>query len=99
MRFNTVLLSIGFLLFLISSPVYPAVCATADANSALILSHVPIGDCAGYVILDSSDWLGSSVWAIPSLSDIALVWSTSFILPTSLYLIAWSIGRVVNFFK
>ena len=91
-------LLIGLFFFVFSSPVFSAVCAT-DSGGALIISATPIGECSGYVILDSTDWLGSSVWAIPTVTDVALVWSSAFILPLTLFLTAWAIGRIVNLFR
>lgn len=92
-------LLIGLFFFVLSSPAFSAVCATAGEGGALILSATPVGECSGYVILDSTDWLGSSVWTIPTVEDIALVWSSAFVLPVTLYLITWAIGRIVNLFR
>lgn len=80
-------------------PSWAAVCATIDSGNVVVANLTPAGDCTSLIILDSSDWVGTSVWAIPTVSDIALVWSSAFILPVTLFLITWAIGRIVNLFR
>lgn len=89
----------GLLFMIISYSSYAASCASLGQDNTIILNSVPVGECTGYVILTAGDWVGSSVWALPSIDEITLVWSAAFILPTTLFLIAWAIGRVLNLFK
>ena len=81
------------------SPIWAAVCATVDSGNVIVANSTPAGDCTSLVVLESTDWMGASVWAIPTMSDIALVWSSAFILPLTLFLTAWAIGRIVNLFR
>lgn len=76
-----------------------AICASVDSVTGYLkILPTPVGECSSYVILDHLDWLGSSIWALPSLDDAALVWSVGFSLPMTLFLIAWAAGRVISLF-
>lgn len=90
----------GVLLQLLPFSVQAALCATVDSvTNTVMVTTTPVGECTSLILLDSSDWVGTSVWSLPTPGDIALVWGAGFILPVTLFLIAWAIGRVVHFFE
>lgn len=76
-----------------------AMCATVDAQNAVIVNTTPIGECAGLVVMNINDWPGASVWAMPTTDEMMLVWMAGFTVPMTLFLISWAIGMVVNFFR
>lgn len=76
-----------------------AMCATVDAQNALIVNTTPIGECTGLVVLAIEDWPGASVWTLPTNEEIALVWFAGFSVPITLYLIAWSLGQILSMFR
>lgn len=74
-------------------------CATVDAQSALIVNTTPVGECTGLVVLSVEDWPGTSVWAMPTPDDMMTVWFAGFSVPMVLFLISWAIGRIVHVFR
>lgn len=75
-----------------------ALCVQVD-NGFVVSTAVPIDQCTSYVLLESSEWGGSSVWAIPPVSDVAAIWSFAFSLPMIVFLMAWAIGVILKMFK
>lgn len=84
---------------LMPESVFAAMCATVDAQNALIVNTTPISECAGLVVLSYEDWPGSSVWAMPTPGEMMSVWMAGFTVPMTLFLISWAIGMVVNSFR
>lgn len=74
-------------------------CASVGADNVLVVNTVPVSECMGLIVLESTDWIGASVWAVPTVDDVLLIWSSAFLVPTTLFLISWSVGRVVHFFR
>lgn len=79
--------------------VHAAQCATVDsATSAVYVVTTPVSECSALVLLDVTDWVGSSIWSLPTSEDVFLAWGVGFTLPVTLFLVAWAVGRVVHFF-
>lgn len=76
-----------------------AMCASVDAQNALIVNTTPVGECTGLVVLAIEDWPGASVWAMPSTDQMMSVWLAGFSVPMVLFLISWAIGRIVHIFR
>ncbi len=76
-----------------------ALCVQVDVNHFVVSTTTPIDQCTSYVLLESSEWGGSSVWAIPSAGDVAAIWGFAFSLPVIVFLMAWSLGVVLKMFK
>lgn len=78
---------------------WSASCATVDTNGIVVVTATPVGECTALILLSSEDWGGASVWLMPTAGEISSVWASAFILPMTLFLFAWSIGRIVHFFR
>lgn len=76
-----------------------ALCVTVDVLGHVIKTNDPIDQCTSYVLLESSEWGGSSVWAIPPVEDVALIWGFAFSVPVIVFLMAWSLGVILKMFK
>lgn len=93
------ILLIGVIALLFPEPGIAAMCATLDAQNALIVNTTPIGECTGLVVLAIEDWPGASVWALPTTDEMMSVWLAGFSVPMVLFLISWAIGRIVHTFR
>ena len=85
--------------FLLPSLSWAASCVSVGSEGLLSVNTVPVGECTSYILLSAGDWVGSSVWEIPTTEQLSLFWFIGFSLPITLYLIAYSIGQVVSLFK
>lgn len=76
-----------------------ALCVKVDANGFVVSTITPVDQCTSYVLLDSSEWGGSSVWAIPPVGNVAAIWGFAFSVPVIVFLMAWSLGVILKMFK
>lgn len=76
-----------------------AQCVVIDGSGYVVSVSVAVNDCTSFVLLDSSDWVSNSIWAIPPIADVSAIWALAFSLPMSIFLISWAIGSVVRMFK
>lgn len=74
-------------------------CASVLIDGTVVVNTIPINQCTGYVIVDSADYGGSTIWQVPEIADLSAIWALAFSLPMSIFLISWSIGSVVRMFK
>lgn len=96
------ILLIGVLIQLFPLSLWAASCATVDTSlgiNAVAVTTTPVGECTGFVILSSEEWGGASIWLMPTVDDVSVVWASAFILPMSLFLFSWAVGRLVKFFR
>jgi hypothetical protein len=87
------------IVFLLPSLSWAASCVSASPEGLLSVNTVPVGECTSYILLSAGDWVGSSVWEIPSTDQLSLFWFMGFSLPITLYLISYSVGVVVSLLK
>ena len=76
-----------------------SLCVVTDPQGFIVSTSTPVSDCSSYILLDSADFGGTSIWAIPTAGDVAAVWGIAFSLPVTIFLIAWSLGVVLKMFK
>jgi len=76
-----------------------ALCVSIDLNGFVVSTSTPVDQCTSYILLDSSDWGGSSIWAMPSAGDSTAVWSFAFSLPVTVFVMAWSLGVILKMFR
>lgn len=76
-----------------------ALCVNIDSNGFVVSTTTPVNQCTSYVLLDSSDWGSSTVWAIPPVGDVAAIWGLAFSVPLIVFLMAWSLGVILKMFK
>lgn len=77
---------------------WAAMCASVGVDNVLTINAIPVGECTSLIVLESMDWVGASVWQFPTNAEIGEVWAAAFMVPMFLYLFAWGVGRIVNFF-
>jgi len=76
-----------------------ALCVSIDPNGFVVSSATPVDQCTSYVLLESSEWGGSSIWAIPPAGDVAAIWGFAFSVPVIVFLMAWSLGVILKMFR
>ncbi len=75
-----------------------AICASVDpVTSAITATGTPVGECMSLVVLEPHEWVVYSIWTMPTAEEIASAWSAGFTIPMICFVIAWGIGRLVNF--
>lgn len=85
--------------FLLPALSWAAACVSVSPEGLLSVNTVPVGECTSYILLSAGDWVGSSVWELPAVDQLALFWSMGFTLPLTLFLISFSLGRILSLFK
>ncbi|MFT3847863.1 MAG: hypothetical protein QM739_04055 [Propionivibrio sp.] len=77
-----------------------ATCAVLNASGALELTSDPVSACAGYVLLDASEYTLQTTMAglvaMPDASDVGAVFAIGFSIPITLALIGWAVGSVLS---
>ncbi len=76
-----------------------AVCVNTNSSGVLVVNPTPVGECQAYILLDSTDWVGSSVWKFPAPEEVGQYFSAGFALPFFSYVIAFGVGQVLKMFS
>lgn len=76
-----------------------SLCVHVDSNGFVMSSSVPVSSCSAYVLLDSADYAGTSIWQVPPPSELTAVWTFAFVAPLVVYLMAFSLGSVLSFLR
>ena len=96
---NEVCLSlVGISASIFPSFVQAAKCASVRGNNDIYINSQPINECTGLIILEPTEWVSASIWQFPSNEEIGNAWAAGFLIPMSLFLFAWGVGRIVHFF-
>ena len=80
-----------------------ASCVSFDSSGVLYQTGESVADCTGYLLLDASEYSDfptlQSIFQIPLAEDLAQLWAVGFSLPVIIYLSAWGLGVVINWFR
>ena len=76
-----------------------ASCVIANEQNLLEVIATPVGDCTSYVIVDAAEFYQNSVFDIPDGTTLAGFFSAGFVVPMTIGLVAWGVGKLVNFFN
>ncbi|MCL7422875.1 MAG: hypothetical protein M8364_18450 [Methylobacter sp.] len=78
-------------------------CVEIDGLGYVKQSSDPIDECAGYVIMHSTEYSDlptlTDLFTIPVAADLQQMWMLGFSLPVITYLTAWAYGVVINWFN
>lgn len=74
-----------------------AICVSVDASNNLVATGTPLGECQSLIVLEPHEWVAYSIWAMPTSQEMHQAWGAGFIVPLICFVIAWGIGRIVNF--
>lgn len=81
-----------------------ALCVTVDGAGVMtVQTGVPAASCTGYLLVEPSEYqqiiTANNLYALPASQDFAAAWSAGFVLPLTVYMAAWGVATLVNFFK
>lgn len=76
-----------------------AACVALNAQNLLEVIVTPVGDCTSYVILDAAEYWQRSIFDIPDGTTLAGFFGAGFVAPMTLGLVAWGVGKLINFFN
>lgn len=80
-------------------------CVQFDQNGALIVvpGNLPASQCPAFIVVEPAEYqqitAANGLYALPTTQDFATAWSVGFVLPMTLYLVAWAVASIVNHFK
>lgn len=77
-----------------------AYCAGVDGATGYVqLLPTPVSECSTLILLDASEWGGSSVWAIPTAGEMETAYAAGLLIPLTLYFVAYAAGSLISFFR
>lgn len=82
-----------------------AVCVQFDQTGALVSvpGNLSMNQCTTFIALEPAEYrqivTANSLYALPASQDFATVWAAGFVLPLSIYMVAWGVAKLVNFFN
>lgn len=82
-----------------------AACVQFDQTGALILvpGNLPASQCPAFIVVEPAEYqqitTANGLYALPASQDFATAWGVGFVLPMTLYLVAWAVASIVNHLK
>lgn len=66
-------------------------------DGVLVPVPVSLEQCSSYVLLDTAEYVGSTIWQVPDIAELSMIWGFAFTVPLLIYLMAWSVGTILRF--